>query len=83
METMTNQRSEAAFMRWEVKNQIHWSAGWETHDHVLDMCKGLDSRVTDILFGDIGFRQVAYLQSWDIYIWSEPNESSLLLVNSR
>ena len=47
------------------------------------MCKGLDSRVTEILFGDIGFRQVAYLQSWDIYIWSEPNESSLLLVNSR
>ena len=67
----------------EVKNQIHWSAGWETHDHVLDMCKGLDSRVTDILFGDIGFRQVAYLQSWDIYIWSEPNESSLLLRNER
>ena len=66
----------------EVTNEIDsWSFA-ETINRVEDMVRGLSPRQSfelECLF-DWG---VAYLQSWDVYIWGEPNESSLLLVNSR
>lgn len=65
---------------WEMTNEIDsWSFA-ETMGRVEDMVRGLSPRQSfelDCLF-DWG---VAYLQAWDIYMWGEPNESSLLLRN--
>ena len=59
----------------------NWASN-ERWDRLEDMVRGMLPSVAFTL-EDAFDTGVAYLQSWDIYMWGEPNESSLLLVNSR
>lgn len=51
---------------------------WDDLDRHMEMVGGIECEIPS----DVR-EAFCYLQSWGIYMWGEPNESSLLFVNSR